>query len=159
MNAILVEEGGERGGNLEICFGARAPATSRFSVCALGLGHEWQHGAPPVFWVFVEPRLRIVGAPASGSARDAGVLLRLGIGGAARSNENPRMFAPGAYIMRRLDRRTDGTGWSIQAVYTHAWYGEFSNPNGFDPVTGAVLGSASASPRSGRPLVGLGWYQ
>jgi hypothetical protein len=138
----------EGGTDVEGCFTARATAVSaRFSLCALGVGHQSQHGARSILWVYSEPRFRLLGnARARQSGWELGPLFRLGLGMISASPEAPVVIAPGAYLARFIS--TSQGGWSLQASYSHPFYRGFARP----------LGSEPATPKAHRLSFGVGWY-
>jgi hypothetical protein len=162
QDAAIVAGGGEPGSDVELCFSARrAPGLARLSMCALGLGYQSQHGAPSVFWVFTEPRFRLLGhAPEGRSNWELGALFRAGIGQISRVGHDPFVLAPGLYAARHIRSAPDGRGWSLQVSYAHAWYKGFAKPHDlFDIVTGEIIPAHVATPGSDRLLFGVGWYQ
>jgi hypothetical protein len=162
QDPAVVAGGGEPGRDVELCFAARrAPGAPRLSLCALGLGYQSQHGAPSVFWVFTEPRFRLLGhAPAGHSNWELGGLFRAGIGQISRVAHDPVVLAPGIYLARHIRTAPDGRGWSVQASYSHAWYKGFAKPHdGWNPDTGEIIPAEAATPGSNRFLVAIGWYQ
>ncbi|HKU63168.1 MAG TPA: hypothetical protein VJQ44_18345 [Gemmatimonadales bacterium] len=162
QDGAAVEEGGESGSNVELCFAARrAPGVPRLSMCALGLSHQSQHGAPSILWVFTEPRYRLLGrAPAGHSNWELGALLRAGIGNVSRVAHDPVVLAPGIYLARHIRTAPDGRGWSVLASFSHAWYKGFEKPDDiYNSVTGEFIPGDVATPSSDRLLLGLGWYQ
>jgi hypothetical protein len=162
QDAAVVADGGEAGSNVELCFSARrAPGVPRLSMCALGLGHQSQHGAPSILWVFTEPRFRLLGrAPEGQSNWELGALFRAGIGNISRVAHDPVVLAPGLYLARHIRTSADGAGWSVQASYSHAWYKGFEKPDDiYNSVTGEFIPADGATPSSDRLLLGMGWYQ
>jgi hypothetical protein len=162
QDARVVAAGGEPGSDLEFCFAARrAPGLTRLSMCALGLGHQSQHGAASILWVFTEPRIRVLGPSTAGRSNwELGVLFRAGLGNVAGRNVNPVMLAPGLYVARHIRTAPDGRGWSLHASWARAWYRGFTKPlDSWNPETGEIIRAEAASPESSRLLLGVGWYQ
>jgi hypothetical protein len=56
---------------------------------------------------------------------------------------------PGAYVARQIRSREQGTSWTVQCSYNHAWYTGFSDP----------AGSIGRQPHGDRMTLGLAWYQ
>jgi hypothetical protein len=141
----------EGGTDVEGCFTARtAGASSRVSACVLGVGHQSQHGARSILWVYTEPRLRILRLWGAGrSGWELGPLVRFGIGMISASRETPVLIAPGAYLARSITPGSKNGGWILQASYSRAFYRNFSRPEGVDPAT----------PKGHRVSLGVGWYR
>ncbi len=142
----------DAGSDLEACFTARnAPGIRRLSMCVLGLSHQSQHGARSILWIYTEPRVRLLGPSRPGVSNwELGGLFRFGVGMISAGIETPTSFAPGIYVARHIRRNAAGSGWSLQAGYSHAFYRGFGKPSG---VPGRV------TPESHRVSVGVGWYQ
>lgn len=139
------------GTDLEGCFTARgAAASSRLTMCALGVGYQSQHGARSIVWIYTEPRLRLLGRAGSGrSGWELGPLFRFGVGMISTSPATPVLIAPGAYIARYLRSASGAGGWSFQVSYSHPFYKGFSRPIGAEEVT----------PKGHRLSFGVGWYR
>ena len=123
----------------------------RLSLCVIGFGWESQPGANSILWIYTEPRLRLIGKTARGKSNwELGGLFRFGAGSISESAEVPVILAPGVYGARHIRTDMDGSGWSLIASYSHAWFGNLSRPvNGLD----------APAPTSHRLLLGVGWYQ
>lgn len=138
----------ESGTDLEACFTARsAPGLGRLGMCVVGLDYQSQHGAKSILWIYTEPRLRLLGGPASNW--ELGTLLRFGAGIISASPDNPVILGPGGYISRYLGTGPRGAGWTLQASYFHAYFRGFSRP----------VGVESHTPSSDRLTLGVGWYR
>ncbi|MEP6473752.1 MAG: hypothetical protein ABJC74_08520 [Gemmatimonadota bacterium] len=69
------------------------------SGCVLGISHESRPASKSATWVFIEPRLRLIGSGKRWQQRlDAGVLLRAGLGQIDGLNQQPGVIAPGVYL-------------------------------------------------------------
>jgi hypothetical protein len=149
--AVQLPDGDSDGGtDLESCFTARgAQASSRLTLCVLGLGYQSQHGARSILWVFSEPRFRVLGSGSGGSRWELGPLFRVGIGMISASSETPVMIAPGAYVARHIRSTSQSGGWSLQASYSRPFYKGFTRPIGAEPAT----------PSGHRLTFGVGWYR
>jgi hypothetical protein len=135
------------GTDLEGCFTARGGgASSRISMCVLGVGYQSQSGARSIGWVYTEPRLRLFGGR---TGWELGPLFRFGVGMISASAATPVLIAPGAYIARRLSSGSGVGGWSLQAAYSHPFYKGFPRPTGTEEVT----------PQGHRLSFGIGWYR
>jgi hypothetical protein len=154
LNIVPGTTAAPRGGrDFEGCFSARAaPDRARFHMCAFGIGYQSQVGASNIVWFFTEPRFGILGRAKSGRSNwELGALFRAGVGAiGGHSTANPFVFAPGAYLARQIRTNTRGSGWSIQASYSHNLYLGF--PTSF-------TSPAVERPQSDRLTLGLGWYQ
>ncbi|HEX3234792.1 MAG TPA: hypothetical protein VHR41_11390 [Gemmatimonadales bacterium] len=140
------------GSNVELCFSARsAPGIPRLGMCALGLGYETQRGAKDIFWIFTEPRFRLLGRASRGKSNwELGALFRVGLGEISRSADVPIILAPGGYVARQIRRDASGRGWSLQLAYSHPTLYRFAKP---------LDGGEGVTPHSDRLLFGIGWYQ
>ena len=148
--APTVESDPADGTDVEACFTARGAAlSSRFSACVLGLGHQSQHGARSILWVYTEPRFRLLGSGGIGrSGWELGPVFRFGAGMISASREAPVLFAPGIYVARSISSSKTGR-WSLQASYSRAFYKNFTLPTGGVPAT----------PKGHRVSFGVGWYR
>ena len=144
--------GSDVGSDLEACLTARnAPGVPRLNLCVLGVSHQSQHGSPNILWVYTEPRLRLFGRARPGLSNwELGPLFRFGVGMISGVSETPVVLGPGFYVARHIRKNSDGSGWSFQVSYFHAFY------RGFDRPTGVSSGSG---PQSNRLSFGVGWYQ
>jgi hypothetical protein len=144
--------GTDLGSDLEACLTARnAPGAPRLNLCVLGVSHQSQHAASNILWVYTEPRLRLFGRARPGLSNwELGPLFRFGVGMISGVSETPIVLGPGFYVARHIRKDPDGSGWSLQVSYFHAFY------RGFDTPTGASSGSG---PQSNRLSFGVGWYQ
>ncbi|HET6837241.1 MAG TPA: hypothetical protein VFH24_04300, partial [Gemmatimonadales bacterium] len=140
----------EGGTDVEGCFTARgAKPSSRFSVCVLGVGHQSQHGARSILWVYTEPRVRLLRLAGTGrSGWELGPLFRFGAGMISASQETPVLVAPGFYLARSIGGSRGG-GWTLQGAYTRAFYRNFTRP----------AGAERASPNGHRVSFSVGWYR
>jgi hypothetical protein len=137
--------------DVEACFTARNSPTSRLSMCVVGLGHQSQHGAKTILWIYTEPRLRLLGRARPGRSNwELGALLRFGMGMISASPDTPTVLGPGVYIARQIRTSPGGAGWSLQASYTRASFRGFSRPVGTSEAT---------VPGSNRLTFGVGWYR
>lgn len=139
------------GTDLEGCFSARnAPGVPRLNLCVLGLSYQSQNGARNILWVYTEPRVRILGRARPGLSNwELGALFRFGVGIISAALETPTTFSPGVYVARHIRRNSAGSGWSLQASYSRAFY------RGFDKPAGVPGG---ATPGSHKLSFGVGWY-
>jgi hypothetical protein len=142
----------EAGSDVEACFSARnAPGIPRLNMCVLGLSYQSQHGDQSILWVYTEPRVRILGRARQGFSNwELGALLRFGVGITSAVSGAPTTFGPGIYVARHIRRNSAGSGWSLQAAYTRAFYRGFGTPVGL---------SSGETPQSHRVTLGVGWYQ
>ena len=144
--------GTDVGSDLEACLTARnAPDVPRLNLCVLGVSYQSQHAVPNILWVYTEPRLRLFGRARPGLSNwELGPLFRFGVGMISGVSETPIVLGPGFYVARHIRKDSDGSGWSFQVSYLHAFY------RGFDSPTGVSSGSG---PQSNRLSFGVGWYQ
>jgi hypothetical protein len=105
-------------------------------------------GSRSILWFYAEPRLGLIHKPTS--SWDVGPLFRVGVGSIERVSSSPWIFAPGVFVARQIRTNDHGSGWSIQASYSHALYGGFP---------GALDGADRGQPQSDHVMLGLGWYQ
>jgi hypothetical protein len=142
----------EPGSDIEACFSARnAPGIPRLSMCVLGLSHQSQRGARNRLWLYTEPRLRLLGRAQPGLSNwELGALFRFGAGIASTASDTPVILSPGLYVARHVRRNSAGSGLSLYASYSRAFYKGFSTPRF---VEGGV------TPESHRVSFGMGWYQ
>jgi hypothetical protein len=147
----VAAEGWHAGADIEGCFVARnAPGLARLGMCAVGLGRESRSQAASVFWIFSEPRFRLLGKSQRGQANwELGALFRAGIGIISASAYDPIILAPGLYVARHVRAKPDGSGWSIMASYHHATVRNVNRDVGTQ---------ASERPTSERLRFGFGWY-
>lgn len=150
--AIPAGNSPDAGSDLEACFTARnAPGMRRFSMCVLGLSHQSQHGARNILWVYTEPRVRILGRALAGRSNwELGGLMRLGLGIISTVNQTPTILGPGVYVARHIRRNPAGSGWSLQASHSRAFFKGFRQPPG---------SGGEVTPGSHRVSLGVGWYQ
>ena len=150
--AVAPATNADVGSDLEACLTARnAPDVPRLNLCVLGVSHQSQHDSPNILWVYSEPRLRLFGRARPGLSNwELGPLFRFGVGMISGVSETPIVLGPGFYVARHIRKDSDGSGWSFQVSYFHAFY------RGFDRPTGVSSGSG---PQSNRLSFGVGWYQ
>ncbi len=144
--------GADIGSDLEACLTARnAPGIPRLNLCVLGVSHQSQHAAANILWVYTEPRVRLFGRAQPGTSNwELGPLFRFGVGMISGVSETPLVLAPGVYVARHIRKDPDGSGWSFQVSYLHAFYRGFGSPIGVRSGSG---------PESNRLSFGVGWYQ
>jgi len=142
----------DAGSDLEACLSARnAPGIPRLNMCVFGLSHQSQRGAPNILWVYTEPRVRLFGRAQPGASNwELGALLRFGVGMMSGVSETPTILGPGVYVARHIRRNSAGSGWSLQASYSRAFFRGFSRSVGVGP---------QVTPASHRATFGVGWYQ
>jgi hypothetical protein len=144
--------------DVEGCFSARSgPGIARvLSGCAIGIGWHNRPESTGVLWFFIEPRLRILGGkPRGQSNTEVGALFRVAIGEVNKSNINPFMLAPGAYLSRHLRSGPTGKGWSFTLAYAHMFISNLGNKMGSGFSTTESFGSQEAD----RMTFAIGWYQ
>jgi hypothetical protein len=134
------------GSDVETCFSARVPQRSAF--CVFGIGYQSQVGSRSILWFYTEPRLGLIHRRTS--SWDLGPLFRVGVGSMERISSSPWIFAPGVFVARQIRTNDLGSGWSIQASYSHALYGGFPAP---------LEGASRAQPQSDHVTLGFGWYR
>jgi hypothetical protein len=149
-NALPVAGSGPHAGSqVEACFTAREEL-GRFGMCAVGIGYQSQVGDRSILWFYTEPRFLLIGNPARKASQwEAGALFRFGAGSVERMSPTPLMYAPGAYVSRKIHSSDHGPSWTIQASYSHTWFSGFPEP----------AGSLGSQPQGDRITLGLGWYQ
>jgi hypothetical protein len=146
----------QAGTDLDVCFSARTPpGPKRFGWCVLGFGHQAQHAAPSILWIFTEPRIRLVGHSHPGQSNwELGALLRFGVGMISASSKNPTVLGPGAYVARHIRSGSHSGSFSFQLAYTRAFYKGFGSGQ-----TGAIIMGQDIVPKSHRLSFGVGWYK
>ena len=149
-NALPVAGSGPHAGSqVEACFTARQ-GLGRLGMCVVGIGYQSQVGDRSILWFYTEPRFLLLGSPARKASNwEAGALFRFGAGSVERMSSTPLMFAPGAYVARKIISSERGPSWTIQGSYSHAWFTGFPEP----------AGSIGRQPHGDRITLGLGWYQ
>jgi hypothetical protein len=150
--AVPPATGADLGSDLEACLTARnAPGVRRLNLCVFGVSHQSQHATPNILWVYTEPRLRLFGHARPGASNwEIGPLFRFGVGMISGVSDTPIVLAPGIYLARQIRKDSDGSGWSFQVSYSHAFYRGFHRPSGV---------STGSGPQSNRLSFGVGWYQ
>lgn len=144
----------EDGGiDIEGCFSARSgPGVLKYvSICAFGVGYDKRGDSKSVIWVYMEPRIRLLGGRERGvTNNEIGILGRASYGIISSINRDPKMVALGIYAARNVRWNKSGKGLSFTLAYRRGWISNLGTTPG-----GAPYGKTS----SNRLSFAVGYYQ
>jgi len=107
------------------------------SGCVLGVSHESRPGAPQIYWVYAEPRFRLLGTGKGwAQSLDAGLMLRAGFASVEGVDQQPGLLAPGAYFSVSAFHRAHWPRLVVEASGRYAYI-----IPGHEPVQTAAQGT------------------